>query len=110
MSEHDDVIERLAEQLAHAGVPAAAACETLRAYGFALDCPTEAAWTAFYISVYARLRELADRRLAFVGSTAGPLLTLLRDDLGVRVVDRAEMERIQARLVEYAGSEASVPS
>jgi hypothetical protein len=110
MNEHDDAIERFAEQLANAGVPAAAARSTLRAYGAALENPTETAWAVFYRSVYARLRELSDRGLAFVGHAAAPLLALLRDDLGIQLFDREGLERISARLVEHVVSEASLSS
>jgi AcrR family transcriptional regulator len=110
MNEYDDAIEWLAEQLSRAGVPATAARSTLRAYGAALETPAATLWVRFYLSVYARLHELSERPLAFVGSPAEPLLTLLRDDLGAQILDRARLERIAARLVEYVGSEASLSS
>lgn len=110
MNEHDEAIERFAHQLAGAGVPAPAACNTLRGYGTALGCPSDLAWIRFYLSVYARLRELSERRLAFVGSAAEPLLALLRDDLGAKIFDRDALERITARLVEHVVSEASLSS
>jgi hypothetical protein len=110
MNECLAAVERLAEQLANAGVPARAALRTLRFYRAALDRQTETAWVAFYRSVYARLKELADRPLAFVGSGAAPLLTLVNDDLGVRVIKREDLERITARLVEHVVSEASLSS
>jgi hypothetical protein len=110
MNEYDDAVEWLAEQLVTAGVAPPAACSTLREYGSALENPTDEAWVRFYRSVYARLKELAARPLAFVGSPAEPLLTLLDDDLGVQIVGRTELERIRTRLVEYAVSEASLSS
>lgn len=110
MNEFLEALGRLDAQLERAGVPAASARQTLIAYIAALQHRTDATWRTFYLSVHENLSDLAGRALPFAGATAAPLLALLDDDLGERLVPAAERARIRSRLVEYDLREASLPS
>jgi hypothetical protein len=110
MNEYVEALSRLNYQLAKAGVPAPSAQTTLIAYVAALQHRTETAWRTFYLSIYERLHELAERPLPFVGGAALPLISLLEDDFGTRLIRADERKRIRRKLVEYEFREASLPS
>lgn len=110
MNEYVEALSRLNDQLSQAGVPASTARTTLVAYVAALQHRTETAWRTFYLSIYERLHELAERPLPFVGHAALPLIALVDDDFGVRLFGAGERKRIRHRLVEYELREASLPS
>lgn len=105
-----NALTSLRRDLDVAGVPSSSAAATIYTYMSALHEQSAPAWQAFYHSVHDRLRELAGRDYPYVGRAAEPLLQLLDDDFSVTLISASERERIRARLVEYHGSEASLPS
>jgi hypothetical protein len=110
VSDYMSALTSLRSDLDVAGVPRASAAATIYSYMSALHEPSALAWRAFYHSIYDRLRELAERDYPYVGRAALPLLQLLDDDFGVTLISAEERERIRARLVEGARSEASLSS
>jgi hypothetical protein len=108
--EYIEALVHLQVQLVDAGVPASTARTALVAYAAALVHQAESFWCTFYRSIYDALREVADEPLARADGVALPLLALIEDDLGSRLIDRLERARIRERLVEYALCEASLPS
>jgi hypothetical protein len=110
MNEYVGALLRLHEQLRLAGIPDPCARTTLRAYAAALNHRTEAMWRTFYLAVFEQLDALSARALPFVGEGAMPLIALLDDDLGVRLIPAEHRERIARRLVEYDLREASLSS
>jgi hypothetical protein len=103
-------VANLRTDLLAAGVSRTRTVPTLFTYIRALHEGSDLAWRAFYRSVHDRLRELADRDYPYAGRGALPLLRLLDDDLGAKVISEEERARIRARLVEYGPREASLPS
>jgi hypothetical protein len=110
MSDLMNALARMREDLDAAGVASSDAAATLYTYMSALHDRSDAAWRAFYHSVYDRLKELAGRDYPYAGPAALPLLELLDDDLGTTLISAEERERIRTRLVECGRSEASLPS
>ena len=110
MNEYAAAMMRFADQLTDAGIPLRERGGALGAYCSALHERTETAWRTFYLTVYAALERLAERDRSPGGDAAMPLLRLISDDFGSRLVDRPTFERIRWRLVEYALREASLSS
>ncbi len=110
MSDYMTALTNLRRDLDAAGVPSSSAAATIYTYMSALHEQSPAAWQAFYHSMHDRLRELSERDYPYVGRAAEPLLQLLDDDFSVTLISAGERKRIRARLVEYRGSEASLPS
>jgi hypothetical protein len=109
-AEYVEALVHLQEQLVDAGVRASTARTALVAYAAALVHRAESHWYTFYRSIYIALRELADGPLTPAQGAAAPLLALIDDDLGSRLIEPAQRARIRERLVEHDLREASLPS
>lgn len=109
-AEYVEALLHLEDQLVRAGVRASTTRTALAAYAAALVHRGELYWRMFYRTIHAALCELAEGPLTFPDGAARPLLALLDDDLGSRLVDSVQRARIRDRLVEYGTREASLSS
>jgi hypothetical protein len=101
MTELVQASQRLAADLAEAGVAPVPAHDAHRAYDRALADGRDDDWARFYLAVYAAL----DSIVAPLPSGAAALCrltALFDDDLGASLIAAEERRRLRARLVEAA--------
>jgi hypothetical protein len=101
MTEFVAASQRLAADLAEAGVAPDPAHEAHRAYDRALARGRDDDWARFYLAVYVALKSIA-APLPSSSSALRRLAALFDDDLGASLIAADERRRLRARLVEAA--------